>query len=251
MKHYAILGGGRLARHMGRYLSLLQLSYSGWARNPASPLNTHIDTDHERRLRKTVQAASHVLVLVSDAAIAPLVQQYPFLRNKRLVHCAGAISIPGVAGAHPLMTFAREMYSLDQYRRIPFVVELPHQFDTLLPGLPNPSHAIDSENKALYHALCVMAGNFPQILWSAVMKRFTGDLALPDDALREYLHQSVDNICNAPENALTGPLSRDDRETINKNLAALPEGGLAELYRAFLRFHKGNKPTDDLKERVA
>ena len=105
MLHYALLGGGRLARHMRHYLSLLHLPVSGWARDPKSALNSHAIDDARTRLRTTIERASHVLVLVSDAAIPEVIRSYPFLRGKTLVHCAGARSFPGIAGAHPLMTF--------------------------------------------------------------------------------------------------------------------------------------------------
>ena len=42
--HYAILGDGRLARHMRHYLQQEGQPCSGWARNPRSAFNTH---DHE------------------------------------------------------------------------------------------------------------------------------------------------------------------------------------------------------------
>ncbi len=131
MTHYALLGGGRLARHMKHYLFLLQQPCSGWARDPASPLNTHTETDDAERLRATISPATHVLLLVSDSAIEALVTQYPLLREKRLVHCSGVVSLPGIASAHPLMSFAAEMYSLAQYRRIPFVIEPGQQFGEL------------------------------------------------------------------------------------------------------------------------
>jgi len=118
--HYAILGDGRLARHMRRYLGLLGLRCSGWARNPASPFNSHPETSQAARLRRTVEHATHVLVLVRDDAIAALVRRYPELRDRALIHCAGAFSLPGVAGAHPLMTFAEGFYTLEEYRAIPF-----------------------------------------------------------------------------------------------------------------------------------
>ena len=115
--HYALLGDGRLARHMRHYLGLLGLPCSGWARNGASPFNTHTGSDPAARLRATIDPASHVLLLVADDAVAELLRKYPFLHAHTLVHCAGALSLPGVAGAHPLMTFAGPFYTLEQYRQ--------------------------------------------------------------------------------------------------------------------------------------
>ena len=235
--HYALLGGGRLARHLRHYLQLEGLPVSGWARDPRCDLNTHELPDAEARLRTTVAEATHVVLLVSDDGLTPLLKRYPWLHGHRLVHCAGALSLPGVTGAHPLMTFGRELYDLDTYRAIPFVVEQDSRLEAVLPGLPNPSFSLATEHKALYHALSVMAGNFPQLLWQRLVERLDEDLELPAEVFRAYLHQAVDNLLDDPQGALTGPLARGDAATQARNLAALGDSSLADLYRTFVEFH--------------
>jgi len=249
--HYAILGDGRLARHMRRYLGLLGLRCSGWARNPASPFNSHPETSQAARLRRTVEHATHVLVLVRDDAIAALVRRYPELRDRALIHCAGAFSLPGVAGAHPLMTFAEGFYTLEEYRAIPFMVESGYRFSDLFPALPNPHFSIDARDKAFYHALCVMAGNFPQILWRAVSDRFERQLGMPGDVLRPYLGKVLENFLGDSRNALTGPLARGDEATVQRNLAALADDPLAGLYRAFRGFHAREASPAQAMEQVS
>lgn len=234
--HYAILGDGRLARHFRHYLGLLGQDTSGWARNPASAFNTHRHPDAAERLRRTVAPASHVLLLVSDDALLPLLRQHPWLHGHRLVHCAGALGLPGVAGAHPLMSFAEALYSLEQYRRIPFLVEAGCDFRELFPALPNPNHVVDVGDKALYHALCVVAGNFPQILWQAVAERFEGRLGVPATVLQPCLEQVLANFLADPQRALTGPLARGDRLTLARNLAALDGDPLQRLFAAVVGF---------------
>jgi predicted short-subunit dehydrogenase-like oxidoreductase (DUF2520 family) len=236
MPHYALLGGGRLARHIHHYFTLLNLPVSGWARDPKSALNTHGIDDARARLHATIEPASHVLLLVPDAAIPDVIRRYPFLQEKTLVHCAGALSFAGIAGAHPLMTFSNDLYELDRYLQMPFIVESGHRFGELLPGLPNPHFEIAPEQKARYHALCVMAGNFSQILWQAAVTRF-GSIGLPAGTLDPYLRQVTDNFIAAHGSALTGPLSRGDKVTIERNLGALAGDELQGLYRAFLEFH--------------
>jgi predicted short-subunit dehydrogenase-like oxidoreductase (DUF2520 family) len=237
--HYAILGDGRLARHMKHYLGLLGLPCSGWARNPHSNFNSRSEPDASRRLALTIEPASHVLLLVSDDALAGMLRRYPALHDgqRRLVHCAGALSLPGVAGAHPLMTFGHELRDLDHYRAIPFLVDEGYRFEDLLPGLPNPSHGLPAERKALYHALCVIAGNFPQLLWQAAGQRLGEQLQLPRTVLEPYLRQALENHLRDPEGALTGPLARGDDGTMTRNLAALGDDPLAAVYRAFQQLH--------------
>lgn len=245
--HYAILGGGRLARHMRHYLQLLDLPCSVWARQPDPQLNTHLIVDTTQRLHATVQDASHVLLLVADDAIASLPKRYPVLRGKTLVHFSGALGIPGIAGAHPLMTFGQDLYSLQAYQSIPFMLEQGLRMSELLPGLPNPHSHLAVEHKAQYHALCVMAGNFPQILWQAVGQRFT-ELGLAEVMLEPYLRRVLDNFLANPGTALTGPLVRGDQGTLARNLQSLQGDALQPLYQSFVKFHSTEQAQGALLE---
>lgn len=251
MTHYAILGDGRLARHMRHYLALSGQAVEGWARNPASHFNTHQRGPARERLKRTVEKATHVMLLVSDDAITPFLSRYPFLHEKTLIHCAGALNVRAVAGAHPLMTFADSMYTLEAYRRIPFMVETGYDFKKLFPELPNPVYTIRPADKALYHALCVVAGNFPQMLWQAVSDRFANDLGLPHEVLGPYLEQVTQNAVQAPERALTGPLSRGDEDTVRRHLAVLENDSLQEIYRAFVDWFKRQDAVNQVRERAS
>jgi predicted short-subunit dehydrogenase-like oxidoreductase (DUF2520 family) len=247
MTHYAILGGGRLARHMRHYLTLLGLPVSAWSRDGSQDVNTHNAPNARVRLEATVQPASHVLLLVSDGAIADLVSRYPFLHQKTLLHCSGALTIPGVVGAHPLMTFGHELYTLGQYQKIPFMVDQGHDFSAVLPGLGNPHFPVRLEDKPRYHALCVMAGNFSQILWQAAGAGFEG-MGLPPETLAPYLQQVVLNFVANPGAALTGPLSRGDVNTIRRNLSALSGDPLQSVYQAFVDLYRDSQTAESLLE---
>jgi predicted short-subunit dehydrogenase-like oxidoreductase (DUF2520 family) len=178
------------------------------------------------------------LLLVSDHAVAAVLKQYPFLHEKPLIHCSGSLSIPGVAGAHPLMTFADTMYEPEVYRSIPFVHEAGYDFDDLFPALPNPHFAISVKDKARYHAMCVIAGNFAQLMWKSVVDRFASQFDWPADILSPYLGQVAENFVNHPQSSLTGPLVRNDRLTIDRNIKALQGDPLLEVYTAFIHLYK-------------
>jgi predicted short-subunit dehydrogenase-like oxidoreductase (DUF2520 family) len=250
MSNYAIVGGGRLARHFSQYFHLLEIPHACWARDHRSPFNTFKPVDAEQRLRETVARADRVLLLVSDSAIAVLLKQYPFLHEKQLIHCSGALSFPGVAGAHPLMTFADQLYDLETYRSMPFMVEPGHDFGEMFPTLSNPHFAINVEDKAHYHALCVMAGNFSQVMWKGISERFEQQFNLPAESLHPYLKQVAGNFVQAPASALTGPLVRNDQQTIERNIQALDGDPLQDLYRAFVRFYRCDKGREMMLEKV-
>ncbi|NOR20804.1 MAG: DUF2520 domain-containing protein [Xanthomonadales bacterium] len=246
MINYAIVGGGRLARHFSQYFHLLEISHSRWTRDRGSSFNTSDIADAELRLRETIGRADRVLLLVSDNAIGALLKQYPFLHEKQLIHCSGALSFPGVAGAHPLMTFASDLYELETYQSVPFMLEAGYSFTGLFPGLSNPNFVINVEDKARYHAMCVMAGNFSQILWKGVSDRFEQQFDLPAETLHPYLQQLATNFVQNPGSALTGPLVRGDVQTIERNLNALSGDPLQDLYRAFVSYYQKDDRQSDL-----
>ena len=251
MSNYAIIGGGRLARHFSQYFRLLEIPHTRWTRDSGSSFNSFDLIDAEQRLWKTIDKADRVLLLVSDNAITTLLKQYPFLHDRQLIHCSGVLSIPGVAGVHPLMTFANEPYDLQVYRSVPFMLEAGQVFEELFPDLSNPHFAINVEDKARYHAMCVMAGNFSQLLWKGVSDRFERQLDLPANSLHPYLVQLVSNFIQAPGTALTGPLVRKDVQTIERNINALEGDPMQELYRAFVAYHQNENRQSDLLEKVS
>src|SRR5690606_13934915 len=123
-----------------------------------------------------------------------------------------------------LMTFGPELYAPEEYRKMAFVVDHdPSEFRSLMPGLPNPVHGLKAEDRALYHALCVMAGNFPALLWGKLVKDFEQLLGLPPEAALPYMARAHRNLEQTRTGALTGPLVRGDRKTIARNLEALGE----------------------------
>jgi len=250
MTHFAIVGGGRLARHFSEYFRLLEISHTRWTRDHRSAFNSFAIRDAKQRLQATVRDAGRVLLLVSDGSIVTVLRQYPFLHEKQLIHCSGSLNIPGVAGAHPLMTFSSRLYPLETYRRVPFVLEAGYAFTQLFPGLQNPHFVVGAEDKSRYHAMCVMAGNFTQLLWKGVSERFEQELDLPAGVLHPYLRQLAENFIAEPHSSLTGPLTRDDRKTIERNLDSLQGDPLQDLYTAFIHFHERDRQRITQPERI-
>ena len=189
-RRYALLGSGRLARHLGHYFRAEGLEMRAWARRPDPAFNdldlsAHADPDS--RLEAAVEDCTHVLLLLSDDAIEPFVRRHACLRGRILIHCSGALALDAVPGAHPLMTFADALYPDELYRRIPFVTDADGPgFAELFPDLANPGYALAREKKALYHAYCVASGNFTSLLWERVFREFEAELGLPKAALLPY-----------------------------------------------------------------
>ncbi|MBC7691498.1 MAG: DUF2520 domain-containing protein [Methylotenera sp.] len=240
---YLIVGGGRAARHIDHYFNLLKLPHEHWkASRELTP-----------RFLESARSATHILLLVSDQAVASVGAQIRtgladlgVQTPGQLIHFSGALSIEGIAGAHPLFPFTHDLYTRETYERIPFVLENRKEtfrenseanLKELLPGLPNPACRIDPEKKALYHALCVASGNFTTLLWQTVFRRFESALELQPEILFPYLSQITVNLENNWKGALTGPLTRGDHPTLQSHLQSLEGDPLQKIYQQFVEFH--------------
>jgi len=220
---YGIVGQGRMARHWKHYLELKGIPSKSW--------------DRDSSFFEFTKSTRVILLLISDSAIESFIEQNKTaLQGKKIVHFSGSMSLESASGLHPLMTFADHLYPLELYESIPFVCEEGMlDFTQAFPELPNPSFVIPSRMKPLYHSLCVTGGNFTTLLWQMVMDAWEKDLRLPSEILRPFLQQTVANVWQERESALTGPLARRDLPTIESNLKALGDSSLGCIYRTFLK----------------
>ena len=230
---YAILGSGRVARHLQHYFESLGLSARYWSRNAHPEFNTFRDEDAEERLRRTTAGATYLLFAVSDGAVEGLAGRIEKGEATR-VHFSGALRVNGVHAAHPLMTFGEKLESLDWYRRVPFVTDAGYPLASLLPDLPNADFPLEREMRPLYHALCALAGNSAYLLWRAVGDQFESRLGLPRRLLTPFLRQTAVNA-ERPGN-FTGPVARADWATVRAHLASLRDADpdLLSQYREYL-----------------
>jgi 2-dehydropantoate 2-reductase len=221
---FGVIGNGRAARHFTHYCRLLGLSVRVWSRH-----------DPDTSPTDALAACKTIVVAIRDAAIVPFIETWPDLRAKRLVHFSGSLMTGLADVAHPLMAFGPDLYDLDTYRQIPFVLDAGGSpLAELLPGLPNPSFAIPAAQRPYYHALCVMAGNFSTLLWRRLFEELDARFGIPASAAHPYLAQITANLIANPMNALTGPLSRGDVEAIRTNLQALEGDSFHAIYSAFV-----------------
>ena len=219
---YGIAGDGKLAKHLLRYLALLQLPCRHWARKKSL-----------HPPRRALAECTHIIIAISDDALEPFIRENFPGSVAVLVHCSGALHTPLAHGAHPLAVLGKKPLSLAEYKQIPFIIETAGPaFKKLLPGLPNPNYRIAPTDKALYHALCVLSANFSALLWA---RFFTGaaKLGIPKTAALAYFNSSAENI--AGDCTVTGPLARADKKTVNKNIAALRGDAFQNIYRAFAK----------------
>lgn len=224
---YGIIGDGRTARHTAHYFSLLKIPFSQWSRR--------ISRDSGLRLEKALQYCKTILLLIKDSAIEDFIAARPFLKPKKLVHFSGSLTTPLAEGVHPLMTFGPDLYDLNTYESIPFILEQGRaSFRELFPELKNPSYCIAPEMKPFYHSLCVLSGNFTCLLWQKFFNDLEEKLHIPKEAALPYLDRVMKNISFNADAALTGPVSRKDYSTLEKNLLALRNDPFKRVFKAFM-----------------
>lgn len=206
-----LVGRGRLAKHLQHWNQLVQTPNQllVWHREQSTDL-----------LKNYIQQASYIWLAVSDSAIVDFYNQHLSQSNKTVVHFSGALNDERLLSAHPLMTFANELFDKSVYEKIHFCITGADSLQKALPNFTNNFSQVSAANKSLYHALCVLSGNFPQLLWSETLKEFR-NLNIPDSAVETYLQQVVTNFIQQKEKALTGPLVRKDLKTIESNLNSL------------------------------
>ncbi|MFO1257993.1 MAG: DUF2520 domain-containing protein [Gammaproteobacteria bacterium] len=225
---YLVIGAGRMATHFCHYLSLLNLPFIQWARRT----HTH------RQLESYLELANPILLLIKDDEIVSFSKTI-FRSDKTFVHFSGQLVLQDVYGAHPLMSFADDLYSKELYMSVPYILEegsLP--FTVMLPGLPNPYYHIPKSQKSFYHALCVISNNFTCLLWKKIFDELSKTLGLPVQVAMPYLQQTFRNIENNPTGKITGPLARGDEVTIQKHLEALAKDEFEGIYKAFVNFYR-------------
>lgn len=232
-KHYTIIGNGRMATHLCHYFSLLNIPYQQWHRR--QPLS---------KLQSCIQRSTHIIILIPDDAIDTFIEKHIPIGKHVLIHFSGALQSQYAYTAHPLQTFNQDVYELDTYQKIPFMVEaeIP-SFNELLPGLNNPYFKIEKKHKPYYHSLCVMANNFTTLLWQKFFDEMKEKFDVSPKILLPFLEQTLTNLKQDYKNALTGPISRNDKNTLHHNLNALKEDSHFDIFEAFIKTytHKGGE----------
>ncbi len=224
-----IVGNGKMATHFCHYLSLLEIEYCQWSRKSNSPIS----------LQTLFEQSTITILLISDDSLTPFIESHLFIKTKPIIHFSGALSIEGTEGAHPLMSFHNELYDLETYNTIPFILELGQE--NSLAFIPNAFFMIPPELKMYYHMLCVLSGNFTCILWQKYFHEMESRFHLPKSVSEPYLKQIMHNIIQAPTTALTGPLVRNDINTINSHLMALKNDEFHLIYQAFVTLFENRR----------
>jgi hypothetical protein len=219
-----VIGGGRMATQFKQFLKNVEVPYHSWLRS-----------EGVFTLGSRVRDVKRVLLLIPDKLITSFVDENEnFLKNKTLIHFSATGRDPRVLGFHPLGSFTVDQ--LLDFSEVQFHGVHPESlFREALPFLKNSYKQMSEKDMQLYHALCVLGGNFSSILWNVFFTEMK-KIGISDAACKTYFKMISDNILKNPSTAITGPLVRNDLPTIEKNISALQEHpALQEIYKNFVR----------------
>lgn len=230
MANYVIFGAGRVGGNMARYLETL-----GHGVSLISHALAKSDADV---CRKEVAGADIVAAAVPDDRIADWHDRWAdAIRHKTAIHFSGAARVAGMFAFHPLYSFPPGEIDTAVMKTIAFACPKDGpQFTDVFPDAPNPNFQIAEEDRARYHALAVLSGNFTAYLWNETAKELAQFSGLaPETIMGGYLASVVDRFLESPTDSLTGPVARRDIQTVEANLAALANAPrLQQLYRTFI-----------------
>jgi predicted short-subunit dehydrogenase-like oxidoreductase (DUF2520 family) len=259
MTGVSIIGAGRLGASLGH--ALVRRGYDLRAlscRTLHSARESARIAGAGRAVTNIVKAAGDsgvVFLCVTDRAlpeVAAALAASPLDWNKRTVfHTSGLVPARVLeplarAGAHtasfhPVQTFARKEADPNLFRGIFYGLEGdPAAVKTALGivrRLGGAALLLDENEKALYHAACVICSAGGTALFDAASRLLAGTGLDAGDAAHVLLPLAERTLRNVKElgaaAALTGPVSRGDVQAVRSHIQALPaKGGARALYAA-------------------
>jgi predicted short-subunit dehydrogenase-like oxidoreductase (DUF2520 family) len=181
--------------------------------------------------------ADVVLLCVPDTAISATVRGQTPAASQWVAHTSGATPLSALDphrrrfGLHPLRSFTR-VRGAEQLDGAPAAItaetdearEVGFELARLLGLEP---FALAEQDRALYHAGAAIASNYLVTLHRAAAEIFR-EVGAPEGGIRSLMQSVIDNGFE-----LTGPIAREDWETVDRHLDALRERKpkLEPLYR--------------------
>lgn len=215
---YLIVGSGRLARHLSFYFDQLAIPYQFWNRG-----------ESQDSLKNKMKNHANVLLAIRDDAIVSFYEEHESDQNI-FIQFSGQLNHPEILGFHPLITFTDRLYDPNIYPSIHFVgIHSQALFHVHFPNFKNTYHQIQVEQKALYHALCVLCGNGTTLLWQLASLEFKR-MGIDPQALHPYLKQVSEQIGQQSPGRFTGPWYRGDAKTNQAHTQALQGHSLEDLF---------------------
>lgn len=239
-----IIGAGRVGCSIGKYLSESGIHVAGYydsSKDAAESAAQFTSTKSYSDIGELVAQSSLLFLTTPDGIILKVwetIRHLP-LNHKIICHCSGAMPSSAFAGIedtgacgcslHPMLPFSSRFSSYEQLKQSFFTIEgeetAVQTVSGLFTGLGNTVCRIEGDRKPKYHAAASILSNQVAAVLDTGYRLleecgFTREEAVAASA--QLIRQNVENILqNDCVKALTGPIERNDIQTVQKHLDCL------------------------------
>lgn len=240
------IGAGRVGFTLGRYFVENGLNVSGYYSRTyehAVSASQFTDSKSYKTIDELIAASSIIFITVNDSQIQAVWElcKKSDLTNKILCHCSGAMTASVFSGieqtkaygysVHLLFSFNDKYNSYKEISKAFFTVEgdenhIDYVTD-IIKKSGNEYVVIDGTNKDKYHGAAVFVSNLVIGLFHSG-KKLLMDCGFCDEQAQKaliplFINNASNLSCVGESSALTGPVDRNDLDTVKKNINCLDD----------------------------
>ena len=232
-----LIGGGKLGEHLYKVLiSVGQVQLLKWVIRSREESLTPEGINIVNKIDQCEKCDIY-LIAVSDNSIKEVVQLLP--KDSFVVHTSGSISLKEIkrdrAGVfYPIQTFTKG--SDVNFSEIFVGLESKNSKDLMIlkklaKHIGSKSFVLNSSKREQLHLAAVLVNNFTNHLF-AEANLICKKNNLPFDILLPLIKETVQKVEKlSPKNSQTGPASRNDSETISKQIKLITNSRLKKIYK--------------------
>lgn len=244
------VGAGKVGICLGAYFKSHEICVLGYFSRSLKSAQFAADFTQTKvyKLEDLVFQSDIIFITTNDDEIMNVALQLskiPDCKNKIIVHTSAAQSsqildiLKGnyLYSLHPLQTFADIDSSIKALQTSYFALEGDERkiniLENLLKKTNNRYFKLNAQQKVLYHIGACIASNYLVTIINSSLELYESIGINKDDAinaLKPLIQTTVENSFKLKQRALSGPIIRGDKKTIQTHLQALQENKFLNLY---------------------
>lgn len=249
-----IIGAGKVGCSMGKYMTQNRMPVTGYyskTRQSAEDAAAFTRTECFEDLTDIILASDTLWIATPDDAIREVwdgIARYD-IQDYIICHFSGSLSSDVFSGIekkkahpcsiHPIYAFSDKNTSYQKLHEAYFTIEgddvAVEQMTALLEKMGNKVIRIQPQKKALYHSAASLVSNHVLGVLDVGFRLMEECGFTKEDAYQALTPLILNNVTQACQSgcmeALTGPIERNDLETVDRHLAVLT-GTAREIYES-------------------
>ena len=241
MRRVVLIGTGNIARHLFNAIKavntfeIVQVAGRNESALEYFQSRTQVTRDFD-----SLKEADLYIMAVSDDSISMLGSALKQL-NGLLVHTSGSVALNELGNVarrgvfYPLQTFTKDIEI--EFKEVPICIEAKNENDYQILELLGKSisdkvYRISSQERRQLHLSAVFVNNFVNHLY-AIGHDICKEHGLSFDMLKPLILETARKIeFTTPFDAQTGPAKRQDRKTLDLQMASLSKESHQQIYSA-------------------